>query len=83
MGEAIKLVKLLMTISATNAFNERAFNTLRYIMTYLCTKMFQERLNNLMVTYVHKDRLDLLDLTFIAQNFVNSVEAKSVSVSFF
>ena len=36
--------------------------------------MFQERLNNLMVTY--KDRLDLLDLTSIAQDFVNGREGR-------
>ena len=36
--------------------------------------MFQERLNNLMVTY--KDRLDLLDLTSIAQDFVNGRESR-------
>ena len=69
MGEVIKLVKLLMTIPVTNASSERAFSTLRYIKNYLLhTTMFQERLNNL--TYVYKDRLDLLDLTSIAQDFV-------------
>ena len=70
MGEVIKLVKLLMAVPATNASSERAFSTLRYIKNYLRTTMFQERLNNLMVTYVYKDRLDLLDLTSIAQDFV-------------
>ena len=68
MGEVMKLVKLLMTIPATNASSERVFSTLRYIKNYLRTTMFQERLNNLIVTY--KDRLDLLDLTSIAQDFV-------------
>ena len=63
MGEVI-----LMTILATNASSERVFSTLRYIKNYLRTTMFQERLNNLIVTY--KDRLDLLDLTSIAQDFV-------------
>ena len=38
--------------------------------------MFQERQNNLMVTYVYKDRLDLLDLTSIAQDFVNGREGR-------
>ena len=55
MVEVIKLVKLLMTMPATNASSERAFNTQRYVKNYLRTTMFQERLNNLMVTY--KDRL--------------------------
>ena len=60
MGEVIKLVKLLMTIQATNASSERAFSTLRYIKNCLRTTMFQERLNNLMVTY--KDIIDLRNL---------------------
>ena len=63
-----------MTIPATNASSERAFSTLRYIKNCFCTTMFQERLNNLMVTY--KDRLDLLDLTSIAQDFVNGREGR-------
>ena len=74
MGEVIKLVKLLMTIPATNASSERAFSTLRYVKNYLRTTMFQERLNKLMVTY--KDRLDLLHLTSIAQDFVNGREGR-------
>ena len=75
MGEAIKLVKLLMVIPATNASSERAFSTLRYINNYLRTTMFQERLNNLMV-YVYKESLDHLDLTSIAQDFVNGGEGR-------
>ena len=62
-----------MTIPATNASSVRAFCTLRYIKNYLRTTMFQERLN-LMVTY--KDVLDLLDLTSIAQDFVNGHEGR-------
>ena len=38
--------------------------------------MFQERLNNLMVLYVYKERLDHLDLTSIAQDFVNGREGR-------
>ena len=69
MGEVIKLVKLLMVILATNTSSERAFSTLKYIKNYLRTTMFQERLNNLMVLYVYKERLDYMDLTSIAQDF--------------
>ena len=69
MGEVIKLVKLLMVILATNTSSENVFSTLRYIKNYLRTTMFQERLNNLMVLYVYKERLDYMDLTSIAQDF--------------
>ena len=76
MGEVITLVKLLMNMPATNASSERAFSTLRYIKNYLHTTMFQERLNNLMVLYVYKERQDHLDLTSIAQDFVNGREGR-------
>ena len=77
MGEIIKLVKLLMTIPATTDSSERAFSTLRCIKNYFHTTMFQEHLNNLMVTYnVYKDRLDLLDVTSISQDFVNDREGR-------
>ena len=71
MDEVIKLAKLLMVIPATNASSERAFSTLRYIKNYLRTTKFQERLNNLIV-YVYKERLDHLDLTSIAKDFVKA-----------
>ena len=66
MSEAIKLVKLLLTMPARNASSERAFSTLRYIKNYLRTTMFQERLNHLIVLYVHKENLDRLDLSQMA-----------------
>ena len=40
------------------------------IENYYRTTMFQKLLNNLMVTYVYKDRVDLPDLTSNAQDFV-------------
>ena len=55
---------------------KKTFSTLWYIKNYLHTTMFQERLNNLMVLYVYKERLDHLDLTSIAQDFVNGREGR-------
>ena len=80
MSEAIKLVKLLLTMPATNASGERAFSTLRYIKNYLCATMFQERLNLLIMLYVHKESLDRLDLSQMAQNFIDGRESR---MSFF
>ena len=79
------------TIPAMNATSEKTFSTLRYmyIQNYLQTTMFQECLNNLMVTYtymyvhVYKDRLDLLDHTSIAQDLVNGRECRCFNVWFF
>ena len=72
-----------MVIPATNTSSERAFSTLRYIKNYLRTAMFQERLNNLMVLYAYKERLDHLDLTSIAQDFVNGREGRMSLFCFF
>lgn len=76
MAEAVKLAKLLMVIPATNASSERAFSTLRYIKNYLRSTMHQERLNNLMLTYVYRDQLDKMDLTSIANDFVNGRDGR-------
>ena len=45
--------------------------------------MFQERLNNLMVLYVSKQGLDRLDVTSIAQDFVNGREGRMSLFCFF
>ena len=47
---------------ASNATSERSFSALRRIKTYLRTTMSQERLNNLMILYVHRDSLEQVDL---------------------
>ena len=50
-----KLFRLLLIMPATSATSERSFSSLRHIETYLRTSMKQERLNHLMMIYVHKD----------------------------
>ena len=40
---------------ATSATSERSFSSLRHIKTYLRVTMTQERLNNLMIIYIHRD----------------------------
>ena len=51
-----KLFRLLLTMPATSATSERSFSSLRRIKTYLRTTMKQERLNHLMMLYIHKDK---------------------------
>ena len=55
---------------ATNASSERYFSALRRIKTYLRNTMSQERLNNLMLLYVHKDQIDLLNICDVGNDFV-------------
>ena len=53
----------------TNATSERSFSLLCRLKNYLRT-MGQERLNHLMLLYVHKERTDKLDLKFVLNEFI-------------
>ena len=44
---------------------------MRRIKSYLRSTMGQERLNHLMLLHLHKEKLDKLDLVFIANEFVS------------
>jgi hypothetical protein len=77
-SEVETLVKILMTMPATNASSERTFSALRRIKTYLRNTMSQARQNSLMTLHVHKDRTDALDLTKIADEFVSGVDRRRV-----
>ncbi len=68
------LVKLIIVMPATNAVSERSFSTMRRIKTYLRSTMGQARLNHTMVLAIHKARLDSLDLTTVANDFVEGHE---------
>ena len=65
-----KLFRLLLIMPATSATSERSFSSLRHIKTYLRTSMKQERLNHLMMIYVHKDKK--IDFTESMKEFVLS-----------
>ena len=54
--QTCRLLQLLLVMPATSATAERSFSSLRHVKTYLRTTMKQERLNHLMMIYIHKDR---------------------------
>ena len=56
---------------ATNAISERSFSSLRRVKNYLRSTMTQERLNNVMILHVHKERTDNLSLVDIGNEFVH------------
>ena len=74
ISEVCTLVKLLLVSPATNAVSERSASGLRRIKTCLRSTMSQQRLNNLMVLHVHKDRTDELDLKVCLNEFVTGSE---------
>ena len=50
------LLQLLLVMPARSATSERSFSSLRHTKTYLRTTMRQDRLNHLMMLYIHKNR---------------------------
>ena len=51
-----------MVMPATNSTSERSFSPTRYVKSYLRSTMSQEKFNNLMVLYVHKQYTDSIKL---------------------
>ena len=47
--------EILMLMPATAATSERSFSSLRHVKSYLRTTMRQDRLNHIMVLYIHKN----------------------------
>ena len=74
MAEICTVLKLILVMPASNATSERSFSALRRVTTYLRSTMGQERLNNLMLLYIHKDLVDELDLKDVAMEFVSGSE---------
>ena len=71
LSQVEKLLQLIFVMPSTNATSERSFSALRRLKSYLRTMMSQERLNFLMLLYVHKDRTDALDLKRALNDFVD------------
>ena len=61
---------------ATNATSERSFSALRRIKSYLRTTMSQQRLNNLMVLFIHRDSLDEINLEDVADEFISAKDTR-------
>jgi hypothetical protein len=61
-----------MTVPMTSATAERSFSTLRRIKTYLRQTMGQQRLNDVMLLHIHKERTDRIDIKSVARAFVSA-----------
>ena len=51
------IVKLVLLAPATNAVSERSFSTLKCLKTHMRATMADERLANLMLQHIHRDKL--------------------------
>lgn len=68
------VARLILVMPSTNVASERSFSTMKRLKTYLQSTMGQSRLNHLMVLNVYKEVLDKLDLTTVANEFVQGSE---------
>ena len=66
-----------MVMPATKATSERSFSALRRVKNYLRATMTQERLNNLLILHVHKERTDSLDVKEVANDFISNSEHRT------
>lgn len=74
LHQACRVLQLVLVMPATNATSERSFSALRRVKGYLRSTMTQQRLNNLMVLHVHKERTDSLNAVAIANELVGDSE---------
>ena len=76
LSQVIRMTKLVLAAAATNSTSERSFSAMRRAKSYLQNTMGQQRLNNIMILHIHKERTDKLRLTEIANEFVRDSEAR-------
>jgi len=76
LSEVHNQLRLYLTIPITTATSERTFSALRHVLPYLRSSMTEQRLNNCLLLYVHKELTDTLDLLKIGQDFIVNEERR-------
>ena len=72
LSKVHKLLHLYFILPITFSTAERAFSSLRHLLTYLRSRMTEKRLNNCLLLDIHKDLTNSLDLKEIASDFVSA-----------
>ena len=62
VSEVLKLVKLILTVPATNAVSERSYSTLRRFKSYLRSSMTQELLSFCLILATYNVKVDKIKL---------------------
>ena len=62
VSEVLKFVKLILTVSATNAVSERSCSTSHRFKTYLRSSLAQELLSSCLILATYKEKVDKLKL---------------------
>ena len=63
-------VKLLCVLPCSTATPERSFSQMRRMKNYMSSILGQARLNHLMVTAIHRDKLQELDISKLMSEFI-------------
>ena len=74
ISEVIKIVKIMLVMPATNALSERSFSALKRVKTSLRSTTTDSRLNNILTLHVHKEELDSLNISKVADEFISLAE---------
>ena len=74
--EAVKLVKLILAMPATNGGRKRSFSSLKRIKTYLRLTITNNQLNHLSILHTRKLSTNRIDLTKVADEFVEKGEGR-------
>ena len=69
VSEVLKLVKLILTVPATNAVIERSYSTLHRFKTYLRSSLTQELLSYCLILATYKEKVDKLKLVEVLNQF--------------
>ena len=70
LPQIVKLVQLICVLPCSTATPERSFSQLRRIKNYLRSTMNQDRLNHAMVTVIHGEHLNKINLVKLMTEFI-------------
>ena len=74
-NELHSLLRILVTVPATTATAERTFSAMKRLNTYLRNTITQKRMNQLLLSYVHKKFFDHnVDIEDVIKEFVSRNE---------
>ena len=69
VSEVLKLLKLILTVSATNAVSERSYSTLHRFKFSLRSSITQELLSPYLIIAACREKVDKLKLVEVANQF--------------
>ena len=73
VSEVLKLVKLILTVPATNAVSERSCSTLHRFKFYLRSSITQELLSSYLIIATCKEKVDKIKLVEVANQFYSKM----------